>query len=121
MPTLSEIDHQIKELEAQKRKIVDDEKKSALKKVDLAIQELNALGFSYALTGGTSSGGKRRTGIRKEVMDVIAAAQDGIARSELLDTLEATSKAAKQSVSNALSALKKANQIEGSGGHYKAK
>ncbi len=117
MPTLSELDHQIAALEAQKKQIVSEEKKRVLSKVENALKELNALGYNYKLTGTTTTG-TRRTGIRKHVLDAVKAAPNGITRAELLTQLNATDKSAQQSVSNALAALKKAGTVDAKDGVY---
>ena len=119
MSTLSDIDKQIAELEAQKQKIIEDERKAALKKVEDAISELNALGFNYKLTGGPVASGKRRTGVRENVRQAIMNAPDGIKPSAIAAQLGMDDKAGKQSVANALSALKKAKLVVAKDGIYK--
>jgi len=119
MANISDIDKQIAELQAQKKKLVEDEKKTSLQKVNLALQELNALGFNYSLSEGTTSTRTRRTGVRQEVLDVIKAADEAISRADILDKLEATTSSAKQSISNALSNLKKAGKIDSDKGQYR--
>lgn len=86
-----------------------------------AVNELNSLGFNYKLVEeGSASGGTRRTGIRKQVQDTIANG-NGMTRAQIDATISADDKSAKQSVSNALSALKKAGAITQDGsGLYKS-
>lgn len=117
---LADIDKQIADLEAKKRALLADAKKTAKKKVEMAIQELNALGFSYKLvaSGGESFGGIRRTGIRDSVLAAVKKA-NGIRPSDIAATLGMDDKAGKQSISNALSALKKAGAVVVENGKYK--
>lgn len=49
---------QIKKLDEQRRKLLEDAKQEALEKAQRAVAELNSLGFSYAL----SSSGRRGAG-----------------------------------------------------------
>ena len=119
MPTISDIDKQIAALEAQKQKIIDDEKKAALKKVEDALAELNALGFNYKLTGGASPLGKRRAGVRQSVLEVVKKA-NGIRPADIAATLDMGDKSGKQSVANALAALKKAKLVSAKDGIYRA-
>ena len=122
MTTVTDIEAQIAELEAQKRTLIADEKKSAIKKAQLAIDELNALGFNYSLVEkGSAPSRTRRTGIRQEVLAIIKEAAGDISRSDLLQKLEAETKSAQQSISNALAALKKSGEIEGERGVYRTK
>jgi Skp family chaperone for outer membrane proteins len=62
----------------------------------------------------------RQSGVRDNVLSEIAKHQDGISRKDLLAAMNATDKAAEQSISNAVSALKKDGKISGEQGHYKA-
>lgn len=114
---------QIRELEAQKQKLLKEAKQSAIKKAQAAIAELKELGFSYSLTEGEATratGGTRRTGIRNDVLDIIKKTPNGINRADILATMDAKGdKSAEQSVSNALSALKKQNAVTGKDGTYK--
>jgi hypothetical protein len=72
---------------------------------------------SASRSGGT---GTRRSGIREEVLSAVKdASPDGASRSDLLAKLGAKGeKSAEQSVSNALSALKKAGTISQKGNLY---
>lgn len=67
--------------------------------------------------GGT---GTRRNGRRQEVLAVIKKHPQGIKPADIKADLGAHDKSAQQSVSNALSALKKTNLVTASGGVYKA-
>ena len=62
----------------------------------------------------------RKAGVRDAVLAKIAENKDGISRKDLLAAMGATEKAMEQSISNAVSALKKESKISGEGGHYKA-
>ena len=118
----------IKELDAEKARLMDEAKTNALATAEGAIAELNALGFSYRLVEAGKAPrastpaptGKRRTGIRDEVLSIIASSADGISRADLLAKLDASDKSAQQAVSNAVSALKKDGKISGEGGHYRS-
>jgi len=117
MTTVSDIDKQIAELESQRRALLDQERKQALKKAQDAVKELNALGYNYTLTETTAP--KRRTGVRRDVLDVVKKT-NGIKPADIAATLGLADKAGKQAVSNALTALKKAGQVAASDGKYRA-
>lgn len=112
---------EIKKLDEQKHKLLNSAKKELLHKAEQAINELNALGFNYTLTeASTKPTGKRRTGIRDEVLAVIKKT-GGASRADILDQLDAKGDtSAEQSISNALSALKKQNKVTADQGIYKA-
>lgn len=112
---LSDIDKQIAELEAKKRQLIEEEKKSAMKKVELALQELNALGFNYKLTQGTTT--TRRTGVRDSVLKAVQNSK-GITPAAIAEQLSMDDTKGKQSISNALSALKKAGKVKAENGSY---
>jgi DNA-binding transcriptional ArsR family regulator len=64
----------------------------------------------------------RRGEKRQAILDMIAQHPDGLTRHELIDQMNAHSdKAAEQSISNALSALKKAGQLTQEGKRYIAR
>jgi hypothetical protein len=117
----------IKELDAEKARLMDEAKSTALANAQAAIADLNELGFNYRLTeGGTTTvrapraTGTRRAGIRDEVLTAVKnAGTDGISRATLLEQFNAKGdKSAEQSISNALSALKKAGTIDAKDGNY---
>jgi len=113
---------QIRELEEQKNKLLEQARKEAVTKAEVAIAELNALGFNYRLTGGPSAAGfgKRRTGVRQEVLNTIKGAPEGLSRADLLEKMSAKGdKSAEQSISNALAALKKNHTISADDGIYR--
>lgn len=115
---ISTIDQQIKELEAQKQKLIEDEKKTALKKAQAAVDALNALGFHYSLVNAATSTRPRRSGVRAEVKALVKK-HPGITRADILDKLDAKGeKKAEQSISNALANLKKAGEITLTDGQY---
>jgi DNA-binding transcriptional ArsR family regulator len=63
----------------------------------------------------------RRGEKRQAILDLVAQHSDGVTRRELLDALNAHDKSGSQSVSNALSALKKAGQVAQEGKKYIAR
>jgi len=119
MTALSEIDRQIGELQAQKRLLIQEEKKKALRKVELAVKELNALGCNYSIADGGTPARARRTGVRNDVLEVVQKA-DGIKPADIAASLGMDGKAGRQSVANALSALKKAGSIVVDSGMYRS-
>ncbi len=115
---------EIRKLDEQKNKLLEGAKRDAMKKAQTALAELGALGFEYDIvekgTPPRKTTGTRRTGIRQEVLSLIHQSPQGISRSDLLDKLDAKGdKSAEQSISNALSALKKQKAVTGDGGIYK--
>lgn len=62
----------------------------------------------------------RKAGVRDAVLAKIGENKDGISRKDLLTAMDATDKAAEQSISNAVAALKKDGKISTEQGHYKA-
>lgn len=105
---------QIMELEAQKQKLLDDAKKQLVKQAEKAVADLNNLGFNYRLIEGgtapkqnTTSTRGRRMGVAQQVLDVLKAAPTGLPRAAVLEQMNADDDKAKQSISNALSNLKK--------------
>lgn len=66
-----------------------------------------------------AAGSKRRTGIRDEVLAVIAQHPQGIGRADILEAMGAKGeKKEEQAISNALSALKKADTVTAEDGKY---
>ena len=121
---------QIMELEAQKQALLTRGKAEALAMAEKAIADLNNLGFSYKLVEGADLSRKvanttvtrtRKGGVADEVLATIKAAADGLSRSGVLAALNAMDTKAQQSISNALSNLKKKGQLIAEGGIYKAK
>ncbi len=120
---------QIMELEAQKQALMAKAKAEALSSAEKAVADLNNLGFHYRLVeGGTttrttsvnSAPRTRRGGVSDDVLDTIKAAPNGLPRAAVLEQLGATDKAGQQSISNALSNLKKKGQLTAENGVYKA-
>ncbi len=116
---------EIRKLEEQKEKLLEQAKKTILAKAEAAVAELNEIGFNYKLVqGGTrTASGTRRTGIRKEVLEIIKKHPAGIGRADILVAIDAKGdKSAEQSVSNALSALKNNDSVTTTAdGKYKAR
>lgn len=113
---------QIRELEAQKQKLLEDAKKEALAKAHEAISALAELGYNYTLVQGEGSGAVtragRRTGIRDQVLAIVQQSK-GIAPAAIIKQIGDESKAGKQAVANALSALKKTGAVSAEGGLYR--
>ena len=118
---------QLKALDEQREKLINDAKAEALAKAEEAVAALNELGFNYRLVEGTApivaripSSGGRRTGIRDDVLRVVKE-HDGINRADILEQMDAKGdKKAEQSISNALANLKKAGKITLADGLYRA-
>lgn len=119
---------QIRRLDEQKEKLLQDAKQEALAKANAAIGELNELGFNYRIVEGTApsrsaSTGTRRSGIRDDVLRIVkAAGQGGITVSTIRQKLNVASsdKSGSQSVANAVSALKRTGKITDNSGSYVA-
>ena len=119
MSNISDIDQQIAKLEKQKQDLIQAEKDGKLKAAKDAVKALNELGFNYQLVkAGAKPTGRRRTGIRDEVLNTVKASPNGMKRAEVLEALNADDKSAQHSVSYALSALKKAGTISLTDGVY---
>jgi hypothetical protein len=113
---------QIKKLEAEREKLISQAKSEALQQIEGAIKTLADLGFHYqVVAAGTAKATRtRRGGVREQVLAEIKKHANGITRSDLFTALAALDDKAKQSISNAVAALKKAGHVGGDGGHYKA-
>lgn len=73
------------------------------------------------LAPGVRKRGKRRTGVRDEVLAVVKKHPHGITRGELLRAMGAKgNKSEEQSISNALAALKKMSKVEAKDGRYRS-
>lgn len=116
-------------LEKQKEKLREQARGEALQTINAAIEELNALGYSYRLVEGTAKAtrsprvgnGKRRAGIRDEVLAAIASAgPDGIKPAAIRQQIGIDDKAGAQSVANAIQALKRQDKIADKDGSYVA-
>jgi hypothetical protein len=115
---------QIRKLDEQKAALLEGAKQEALTQANAAIESLNELGFSYKLVegrGGVNGGGRtatvstgsgtRRTGIREEVLQIITES-GGIKTGDIIEAMGARgNKSATQSISNAVSALKRDGKI----------
>lgn len=128
MPTLAEIDAQIRQLEDQKKALVQKARDEQVAKANDAIAKLREMGFNYRLAemdtaprvyNPRPSTGTRRTGIRDQVLQVVKSSPKGISRADVITKLNAKGdKSAEQSISNALAALKKAGTLSLHGGVY---
>ncbi len=114
---------EIRKLDSQKAKLLSDAKEEALANANAAIAMLNELGFAYQLveTDKAAPTGKRRTGMSDKVLKMIKARPNGIKRAELLERMGVKGdKSGEQSVSNALSTLKRFGKLSAEGRVYKA-
>ena len=113
---------QIKALDEQKAKLLKNAKQEALINARAAINDLNSLGFNYHLAEGEGAPttGTRRSGVRQQVQDLLSNSPDGLKRADILDAMNVKGdKKGEQSVSNALSSLKKAGTLtQNSEGSY---
>lgn len=116
---LSDIDKQIEELQKQKDTLVQKEHDDALKAAQEALDKVNELGYKYRITGGTQATTKRRTGVRDDVLKAVKAG-NGMKPAEIAQSLGMDDAKGKQSVANALSALKKTGKITATDGAYTA-
>ena len=114
---------QIRKLDEQRRRLVEQARDDALKRARDAIAELNELGYAYRLTGGpvkATSGSPRRSGMRQAIVDIVNENPNGITRGQIIEQLAKDGdEPAGQSVSNALGALKKQGRITADGGRYR--
>lgn len=118
------IKDKLKKLDAEKDKLLKDAKQEALDTAKEAIATLNELGFNYQLVEGSKpvqSTGTRRSGIRQEVLQTVKQSQAGMTRADLIEHFKASDDIKlQQSISNALSNLKKAGQLNLTDGTYTA-
>lgn len=133
----------IHKLEEERFQLLEQARTEALQSIQNGIDQLNDLGFSYSLVEGKSNGagrptarrakstakkaargggkGTRRSGIREDVLTAIASSgKDGMTRGELIASFRATDDSFKQSISNALAALKKQKKVKAAKGIYRA-
>jgi hypothetical protein len=116
---------QIMELEAQKQALMSKAKAEALSAAEKAVADLNNLGFDYKLVAGstarsTTVRSPRAGGVSEQVLAAIRTSPDGLARAGVLAALNASDAKAEQSISNALSNLKKKGKLTAENGIYKA-
>ncbi len=81
--------------------------------IDRQIAELDAL-------TGAKPKSSRRSGIRQAVLDTIKKNPDGMTPGQIKDTMGLIDQSGSNSVTNALSALKRANRVTVDDGRYKA-
>ena len=116
---------QIMELEAKKQALMSQAKTEALKAAEKAIADLNNLGFNYRLVEGTATRtttvtrSPRKGGVADTIIEHIKKSESGLSRSQLLGIMDATDKASQQSISNALSNLKKKGTLTAENGIYR--
>lgn len=117
---LTDIEKQIADLLKQKEQLLKKQHDDALAAAQKAVDAVNALGYKYRITGGAgASTAKRRTGVRDEVLKAVKDAQTPITPAGIAEGLGMDDKAGKQSVANALSALKKAGKVVAEDGVYR--
>ena len=123
---MASIIDQIKELETKRSALMEQAKTEALTAAQKAVADLNALGFHYQLVEGynapaprTTTRSPRKGGVSEQVLAAIKAAPEGLARAGVLSALNASDTKAEQSISNALSNLKKKGQLTAIDGVYK--
>jgi hypothetical protein len=91
---------------------------SKISNLDSEVEAIDA--YERIKLGKSAPGRGRRSGIRKKVLAVIENSKQGIGRSDILIALELKGdKSGEQSVSNALSALKKTKAVSAKDGKYK--
>ena len=66
---MSGVLEKLRSLDEQRNKLLDEAKTEALANARKAIDELNALGFSYALTEEGAGKAKKATGIKRPMKD----------------------------------------------------
>lgn len=123
---LKRLDEEEARIRTQREQLKEQAKEEALAAVNAAIEELNALGYSYRLVQGreqTRSAPRqttgRRSGIRDQVLQTVASAGgDGIAAAAVREKLGMDDKPGTQAVANALAALKRQSKIAQKGGLY---
>lgn len=96
-----------------------DEQIAAIDRELAAVTAYEQVKSGKAVTAQSSQRRERRSGKRQEILDLIKNNPDGMTRGDILDHLKVKGdKSAEQSVSNALSALKRANQLGQINGKY---
>lgn len=85
-------------------------------------RELSAIAaYENAKAGKKKQQGTRSTGRRSELLTLLSSNPDGLSRADILDKLGLKgNKAGEQSISNALSNLKKQNKLSQKDGRYLA-
>jgi hypothetical protein len=124
---MATIIEQLKDLENKRNALLNQAKTEALNAATKAVADLNALGFHYQLVEGTTTHTPRPTvtrsprkgGVSEQVLAAIKAAPEGLPRAGVLAALNADDTKAEQSISNALSNLKKKGQLTSENGVYK--
>jgi len=121
---LKRLNEEQERIERERRELAARARDEVLERVRAELAELNKLGFNFRVVeaseavaqgGAVEPGarrGTRRTGIREQVLGVIReAGPDGLRSKDIRARLGISDKQGSQAVSNALSALKRANQI----------
>lgn len=117
------IDKERQRLTNERQKLLD-QKAELDNKIAAIDQEMKAIdAYERAKTGKTTTrtSGKRRSGVRDDVLKHVKSHPQGIARAALLEEMGVKGdRSGEQSVSNALAALKKSGAITAQDGVYKA-
>ena len=94
-----------------------------LKGIDAEVKAIQAYESARGVKAGTSTGRRRRrkTSRRAEIVKIVQSSKAGVGRAGIIDKLGIKGdKSAEQSVSNALSAMKKAGELKHEDGLYSA-
>lgn len=116
----------IMELEAQKQALLNEAKGELVTAAEKAVADLNNLGFNFRLIEGAAtstpsiSTGGRRSGVAQDVLALVKSTPNGLPRAAILERMGAVEKKAQQSISNALSNLKKKGVLTAEDGVYRA-
>ncbi len=103
-----------------KRKTLDEQLASIDKEME-AIEAYERVKSGKPITSAKRGTGTRRSGIRQDVLALVKKHPGGITRADILSAMKAKGdKSAEQSVSNALSALKRQKAVNSKDGMYKA-
>ena len=140
------VSDRIEELEAERFALLEEAREEELLAIHGSIERLERMGYHYSLVeengsaplngrgklngktakprqtrAGRSGQRTRRAGIRQDVLSAIAkSGKKGMTRGELIAQFKAKDDSFKQSISNALAALKKQKQVKAVGGVYTA-
>lgn len=121
---------ELKELDAKRDQLIKQAKEDALRKANEAIADLNALGFNYILaensvpTGAPAvrqTRGRRRSGVRQEVLEVIKQHPEGIKPADIIEAMGMSDdKSGQNAIRNALTAMKKDGEVTAENSLYTA-
>lgn len=95
-----------------------------LREIDRELEAINA--YEAVKTGKASkaaartTGGTRRSGMRKQVLELVSSSTSGLTAAAAIEALQATEASAQTAVRNALSALKRGGKVVLDGKLYKS-